>query len=297
MEVAFRFLLPDGKLAKGAYHSGEFRFQVEQYQQSIPVNMMIIGSSVAAANVPPEHLDARLHELGMEDFTSYNAGIRGCNFDCIATGIRRHYWAEYQPPFVLAVISPIDLDIDNTGVIARSKRFAADMERSFIARGARQLLANASVLYGFKEEIRQWLTSGKWEFDEAIPRTRGYIDMGSTILPSAPAAPVIVPDSEIVRDLVSLIEEIAASGSHVILLPVEGNSLARLVIPDDARGQYWSLMKELTLLPNVNMLEADSQPIDDDAYFDTVHLKTQAAAENASRLAERLVESGLLSGP
>ena len=165
--------LPAGKIPRGAYHSGEFRQQVEQYPQALPVDMIIIGSSVAAVNYPPVALDNRLAELGLNKFTTYNAGIRGCNYSCIATGIRKHYLPDFKPPLVLAVISPADLNIDNTGVVDRSNRFASDMERSVVGRFARQGLSYISYLYGFKEEARDWLTLGGWTFDPAVFGERG----------------------------------------------------------------------------------------------------------------------------
>jgi len=289
-ELTVRFSLPAGKVPKGAYHSSEFRQQVEHYRKAIPIDMLIIGSSVAAANYPPVPLDERLRELGLKNFTSYNAGIRGCNYSCIAKGVRRHYWSEYQPAWVLVTISTADLNIDNAGVVARSDRFAADMERSVIGRAGRQMLSGFSHLYGFKEEVREWLTSGEWIFDPAVLGERGYVDLGSKELRRIGLVPQITVDSDLSRSLITLVDELANSGAQVILLPVDGGSLARSLFSTDARAQLRVLMDTMTSHPNVNELVVDTTQIPDTDYIDTVHLKSAAAIENAQRLAESLIE-------
>ena len=93
--------MPADQVPKGAYHSSEFRLQVERYASALPIDMLIIGSSVASVNYPPVPLDDRLHELGYAEFTSYNAGIRGCNYECITIGIRRHYLLQISTTYRL----------------------------------------------------------------------------------------------------------------------------------------------------------------------------------------------------
>lgn len=294
-ELTVRLALPAGKVPRGAYHSSEFRQQVEQYREAIPVDMLITGSSVAAVNYPPVPLDERLHELGKTGFTTYNAGIRGCNYECIAVGVRRHYLPEFQPPIVLLVLSPADLNIDNDGVVARSRRFVSDMERGPITRAGRQMLAGVSYLYGFKEEIRDWLTSGKWTFDPAVLGERGYIDMGSEERGRNKAVPHITEDSELTLALISLVEQLSSMGTKVILLPVEGDSIARSLFNEDARLALRKLMNSLTKHANVHELTIDTSDIPDGDYIDTSHLSSGKAVLNAQRLAEHLFESGLLN--
>lgn len=293
-EFTVRIVMPTGKIPKGAYHSSEFRQQVELYRDTVPVDMLIIGSSVAAVNYPPVPLDDQLHALGIQDFTTYNAGIRGCNYSCIATGIRRHYTTVFQPEYILAVVGPADLNIDNAGVVDRSNRFAADMQRNNLVRSARQILSSLSALYGFKEEVRQWLTSGEWDFDPALFGERGYIDMGSIERKRNKAVPRITQDSELTLSLISLLQELADSGSQVILLPVEGDSLARSLYNDNARAQMRLVLDQLTQHPDIHELTVDVSHFEDSNYIDTSHLATQVAIASSQLLAKHLVESELL---
>ena len=293
-EITIRLLLPSGKIPKGAYHSSEFRQQVAQYQAALPVDMLIIGSSVAAVNYPPVPLDDQLQASGKSGFSTFNAGIRGCNYACIATGVRTHYLEDYQPPVVLAVLSPADLNIDNTGVVARSSDFSADMQRGIISRTGRNVLSGISYLYGFKEEIRGWLTSGRWDFDPAIQGQRGYIDMGSEQRNRSTEVPRITADSDLTQALRGLVDELAQAGTTVILMPVEGHSLSRLLFTDEARGQLRELVDSMSEHPNVHELVVDTTVIPDENYIDTLHLDTDSAAANAQRLALSLLATGLL---
>ena len=294
-EISIRWLIPADRVPKGAYHSSEFRLQVERYPSVLPVDMLIIGSSVASVNYPPVPLDNRLHELGYAGFVSYNAGIRGCNYECISIGIRRFFLSEFQPPIVLVVLNPIDINDDNEFVEARSRRFSADMERNQISRTGRQLLSSISYIYGFKEEIRDWLTSGVWTFDHAILRERGYVDMGSKEIGRLKEVPRISESSSVSQSLVALVNELASSDTVVVILPVEGDSLSRSAFDDKDRRQFQSLVNAMTEHPNVHELMIDLSYIPDEDYVDTMHLNSQSAEANAKLLADKLVESGLLN--
>ena len=296
-ELVVRGSLPAGKIPRGAYHSSEYRHQVESYPDALPVNMMIIGSSVAAVNYPPVPLDEQLAELGQTGFTTYNAGIRGCNYECIATGIRRNYLEVFQPPVALLVIDPADLDIDNKGVVARSKQFADDIQRNVVSRTARQLLSSISRVYGFKEEVRSWLLSGAWEFDPSVLGERGYVDMGSTDKGRDTTVARITQDSELSRGLVSLVTQLSETGTQVILLPVVGDSLANLLFTDQARSEFRQLLDSMVPLDNVHELTMDMNHIPDSSYIDTLHLDSQTAIANSRALADSLVQSGLLNLP
>ena len=296
-ELVVRCSLPEGKVPRGAYHSSEFRQQVEHYPDALPVDMLIVGSSIAAVNYPPVPLDERLRELGYTDFTTYNGGIRGCNYECIAIGTRRHYLSEFQPSVVLVVVSPADLNIDNEGVVARSKQFVADMQRNVVSRKARQLLSTLSYVYGFKEEVRPWLLSGEWEFDPAVLGERGYVDMGSIERGRGTAVPRLAQDSELSLGLVSLVTELSTSGTQVILVPAVGDSLARLLFTDQARVEFRKLLDSLLALDNVYELTLDTTHIPDSDYIDTGHFDSETAIVIARTLADSLHESGLLSVP
>ena len=296
-EIFVRIALPVGKVPRGAYHSSEFRQQVEQYPDALPVDMLIVGSSVASVNYPPAPLDEQLRALGQTGFTTYNGGIRGCNYYCIAIGIQRLYIPVFQPAIVLVVLGPADLNIDNEVVVARSKQFAADMERNLVSRTARQLLSTISYLYGFKEEVRAWLLSGNWEFDPAVLGKRGYVDMGSTVRGRNTAVPRITQDSELSMGLVSLVKQLSTTGTQVIILPVIGDSLARLLYTDQAQNEYIRLVNSLLTLDNVHELRVDTTHIPDSEYIDTSHLNSRTAIVNSRALADSLVQSGLLNLP
>ena len=293
-ELVVRSSLPAGKVPRGAYHSSEFRQQVERYPDALPVDMLIIGSSVASVNYPPVPLDNRLHELGHAGFVSYNAGIRGCNYECIAIGVRRFFVSKFKPAIVLVVLNAIDINEDNGHVEARSRQFSADMERDFIGRTGRQILSSISYVYGFKEEIREWLTSGVWTFTPAILRERGYVDMGSVEIGRFKEVPRISSTSSMSQSLMELVNELASSDTTVIILPVEGDSLSRSVFDDTNRQQFRSLMDSMIEHPNVHELNIDLWDIPDEDYIDTMHLDSQSAAANARLLADKLIESGLL---
>lgn len=295
-ELVVRVSLPEGKQPKGVYHSMEFRQQVEQYQQSVPVDMIIIGSSVAAANYPPVALDARLQELGLDGFTSFDSGIRGCNYYCIAEGVARYYLPVYQPARALLVVSPDDLHANNRGVIQRSERFVEAMRKDGISRWAVEKLSSLSYLYGFQAEVKDWLTSGEWLFDSAKLGQRGYVDMGSIPGDRYLGAPDIRVDSVLSQSLSTLVAQLVEGGTQVLLLPVEGDSQARSLLSDESRQAMDTLLSTLALQEGVRLMNNDGATFSDDAYIDTIHLNSLSARENARRVAEQLFASGWLDG-
>ncbi len=293
-ESIVRLSLPAGVQVKGAYHSIEFRQQVEQYPASVPVDMLVIGSSVAAGNYPPVALDGRLREWGLQDFTTFNTGIRGCNYTCIAAGVERFYLPVFVPENVLVIISPEDLNHNNLSVMTRSERFLATMQKDGISRWVEQKLSAVSYLYGFQAEVKDWLTSGVWSFDTSRLRERGYIDMGSVPGQRYEVNPGIDAESSLSQALTELVTRLAAQGSRVILLPVEGDSQARLLFGAEARQQQITLLDNLVRIPGVKLLDIDPAVLSDDAYIDTIHLSRESARTNAQTVADRLFASGWL---
>jgi len=297
IELAVRWMIPAERIPKGAYHSSEFRQQVEQYTDAVPVDMLIVGSSVAAVNYPPSTLDARLQESGYSGFTSYNAGIRGCNYECIAKGVRRFFLQQFQPPTVLLVVNAIDINDDSEFVVERSRRYAADMERGSISRAGRNMLSGISYIYGFKEELRDWLTSGQLTFDPAVLKERGHVDMGSVERGRFEEVPHIESQSSSSQSLQALVNELAEDEITVIILPVDGDSMARAAFNEVNRMQFRQLLDQMTDHQNVHELVIDLEHFSDSDYIDTMHLNSQSAQSNGELLAERLVQSGLLKEP
>ena len=118
--------------------------------------------------------------------------------------------------------------------------------------------------------------------------------MGSKERRRNKAVPRITQDSVLSVALRNLVAELAESGTTVILLPVEGDSLARSLFNDEARFQLRQLLDAMIAHPNVHELIIDTSHISDSDYIDTSHLNSTTSQTNASELAEFLADSGLL---
>ncbi|MFK7893238.1 MAG: hypothetical protein AB8B63_20655 [Granulosicoccus sp.] len=294
LDLAARVALPDDRIARGAYHSAELREQVQQYQQIPAPDLLIIGSSIAAVNFPPETLDATLRENGYVNFTSFNAGIRGCNYICIKRGIHKHYLSHSLPKNALLVVGPQDISSNNAFVVSRSRDFVASFDLPATQRWFRNTLSHLSSLYGFDEHIREFLTGGDWNFDTARVAERGHVNMGNDERPRYPEYPQFTDSGEPVESLESLIQSLKDKGVHVIILPILGDSQAIAKLKGSAKQDFFTLARRIATTHDVSLLEALEGHLPDEAYIDDIHLNYPGAREHGKLVAMRLLQQNVL---
>lgn len=294
IECAVRITLPDGKLPKGGYPNAEVRQQHHQYKNEKNIDMLVVGSSVAAVNFPPVAIDDEFRKLGQKDFVTFNAGIRGCNFACISRGVEYFYLNEKLPKNILLVISPEDLDSDNSTVINRSNIFVNTLNRPAAKKWITTKMSDICKIFGFQEHIQSLLTTGSWDFDSATVSLRGHIDMGSLPRRRFDRSPAISRSSDLSIDAIRFTKKVASMGIHIIVLPALGDSNARAQIADSSQNQFKLLLQDLSSIDNVTLIDISSEFTanlipDDTAYIDNLHLNSAASLSNGTQIARELI--------
>lgn len=282
--------MPAGLIPKGGYHSAEIRRQVENFHKQKDVDQLLVGSSIAAVNLSPEHLDAELKRLGGIDVSTYNAGMRGCNYACIAIGANRYYLSERTPKKLIAVINPVDVDQQNTVVIGRSDAFIESFERSDLSISLRNLLADVSHTVGFQAEVKQYIKKRKWKVDSSVIDKQGHVDMGSRMITRYDDKPRIDVDGNLSQDFLNFVEGAASKGIEVIVAPAYGHSFALANLSEESMEQFQLLLSMADLIENVRVLPTQPGYLSDSAYIDNLHTTSQGSIDNSVYLARLLSE-------
>lgn len=294
LEIASRVLIPGDPIPRGGYHSAEIREQTLQYQELEQLDLLIIGSSIAAVNFPPQSIDATLRRNGKADFTTFNAGIRGCNYSCIAVGVSNNYLSRNIPRQALLVVGPPDINHTNTFVVSRSQDFINSFEQPAHRRWFRNSLSSISSLYGFDEQIRSYLTRGRFNFDTAKVTVRGQVDMGDKDRARPPEYPEFDIQSPAFRALDELIDLLKSKDVHVVLLPILGDSQARSKLLDNAKTEFYALLVQLADLKSIELLRIPEAHMPDEGYIDDIHLNFESALKHGTYIADALLQQGVL---
>lgn len=297
-EFLVRSYMPASKLPKGGFPNAEVRQQVDQYQREDKVDMLIVGSSVAAVNFPPQAIDKEVNK-NYPSFVTFNGGIRGCNIVCIKQGTLQLYLSSRTPRYILYTISPEDLDTSNKTVIKRSQKFVTQLNRSYLSLSVHTLAADRSHLFGFQEHIRAYISSGKWEFDLAKVLVRGHVDMGSNDRVHFANSPLVKVDSELTGLLREFITIVTSMGVRVILLPVGGDSEARRQFTQSSRDAFALILSQLSENSNVTLVDTSYQPVSplhqqDSAFIDNLHLNSKYSQTQGRATGKLLIDLRVL---
>jgi len=292
VELTVRLSIPDRRVPKGGFHSAELRQSVDQLKQLQDVDLFITGSSIAAVNISPEVFDPQIQSHGFDGFTSFNAGIRGCNFLCIKPSLEKLFLSRKIPNIVLILLSPSDLDAANHVVIDRSIKRAEALKQPYYLEIARNLLSSMSWIYGFDAEIRALLDTRTWVFDTAQITVRGHIDMGSEPQRRHIWDFQLDADGEITQAFYKLLHNLTSRGVSVILLPVVGDSTTRNNFNPSDRQDFSAIIEKALTNDLVRLVRVDEDLSDDENYIDNLHLNTKSAKIYSRQIADALVDQG-----
>ncbi len=294
LELGVRMFIPEGHTPRGGYHNSELRQKVNQLKQLKQVDLMFTGSSVAAVNYAPDTFDKQLRGYGFAGFTSFNAGIRGCDFSCIGPGTTKLFLALKQPRYLVIIMGPNDFD-ENPYVIARSKKFVDSFNQLNYRVRLRNVLSSVSWLFGFDAEIRALLASGEWPFDPHTHlTTRGRIDMGFAPRKKILRDYKIDSGGNIAKAFYGLVSNATQRGISVILVPVFGSSKDRAHFGPAARQGFAAVIAAVSANDLVSVVRAREDAMSDEDYIDPTHLNTDAAHKNTIDLARLITEGNLV---
>ncbi len=294
LETAVRLIAPDGLKPKGGYRNSEIRQQLQQFHKVENLDLLIVGSSIAAVNFPPESIDQKLSNEGSRAFTSFNSGIRGCNYSCILEGIRHYYLPHAKPRYALLVVGTVDIDYSNKTVVQRSEKFIESIEQPSHRLWFRNIASSLSWVYGLDDEIRAYIVNQRWIVDSAKVTVRGHIDMGSDPRRRFPDDPQFDRESDSIQALTELIDLLKKHGVTVTLLPALGDSQGRAKLKVSTKQKFHDLIRQIAAQEKVHYLQFAPGYMPDDYYIDDIHMHHEAALKHGEYVADKLMDAGSL---
>lgn len=288
VETTVRLIMPDGSVPAGGYHNAEIRQQIEHFRNTDDVNLLLVGSSITAVNFPALVLEEQLQDKGLSHITVFNAGIRGCNYGCIKTGIETFYTNNHQPQTLVLIVNPVDVNEGNPTVVGRSIKFKDSFAVPEFKRKLLTLISDTSHAVGFSSEIKQFIRKRKWPGNPSTIDERGYVDMGSKVIRRYDDPITISLDGPLSQALIALATNATANGSRVIVVPTYGDSIAREKFSEKSRKDFAALLETLDAIDKVELVELKPDYIPDSNYIDNIHLNTAGAVNSATALSEAL---------
>jgi hypothetical protein len=288
-EVGLRLMVPENHHPTGSWYNEELRDQVQQLEELDKVDIMILGSSVAAVNFPPLVMDLEFERNG-HDWTSFNAGVRGCRYNCIELAFRKIFWSRKQPRTVLLVVAPIDVNEANESGLARSERFIESFRIGSLQAFASDLFRHVWVV-GWKSEVFQFLKRGRWLHEPSLVEVRGHVNMPDK--PDYKARKRIFhidPDrGELSRSLTDLVEFLVVNGVKVGLVKGIMTSDAYADLGEAQEAEFDRLLTQLSLQPEVELIDATSLAPPNAHFLDQLHLKYPHAKTYGRDIARALL--------
>ncbi|HUP50856.1 MAG TPA: hypothetical protein VM198_00165 [Longimicrobiales bacterium] len=286
LEVGLRVLVPNGHVPTGAWYNAELRDQAGQLEALGGVDVMITGSSVSTVNVPPLGFDEELVRRGV-NLTSFNAGVRGCDYSGIYPVFRTVFWSRRQAPVVILVVAPVDLDENNAFVKQRSARFRESLQIGRLVGFSRDLFRHL-WLFGFRNEIRHYSRSGEWLYEPSRVTQRGHTDLGSEQLGRGEYAFRFQQSGEIATTLFNMVDWLTRQGVRVLVVPGLMDSATWAMVAPEEMARFEAILAELDAREGVQYVEARDLTRPDSEFIDELHLTTGAAWAYAQSLAQRL---------
>ncbi|MEM7207693.1 MAG: hypothetical protein AAF434_07725 [Pseudomonadota bacterium] len=285
-EVGMRAVLPESHKPRGSWHNLELRDQAEQLREMKDVDVMFAGSSIAAVNIPPVAFDSAASELGYE-LDSFNAGIRGCNYSCIAAGFKHMFLPLQEPKKVILIVAPVDLNEANESVIRRSEDFIRTFNNESYVAALIDVFRHLYV-FGFRAEIKDFIVSQKWNFEPSLIGEKGHIDMGYEPRNRYQYKFRFEEKGRIVKDLSRMIDDLQSRGIKVAILPGLVDGSIREMMSKEETDEFAIILSKLAKKHEIELYRADDLVPDDEKFIDQFHLNTGAAHKYAASLAEKI---------
>src|SRR3989339_1167419 len=299
IELGLRFLMYEGQYPNGSWRNNELRNQAAQLDELKKVDVMFTGSSLASVNISPQAFDSILRDSAFT-FTSFNAGIRGCDYDGINVVFDEIFWKRKKAKYIVLVISPWDLDEANDGVRARSATFINSVKRSKYEKLILDILSK-SWLFGFRNEIRDFIRTGDWKYQPPLIGIRGQTPFGKTKNPVAASIVLnkfevfISRNGETTKALFDLVERLIKHKKKIIIIEAleRSDSKKNWELTKTELKKFYKIIKELDSIDTVEYVSTEDIIPEDKFFIDTGHISTSASVEYSQRLAKRFIELGL----
>jgi len=287
IEILIRLLVPKNQIPTGHWWNHGIHEKVEQLKKLKNVDLMFIGSSLSAVNIPPQSFDDEMKKNAI-NMISFNAGIAGSDYEGISISFEKLFWKIRYSKYVVFVISPGDLDETNKGERNRTANFIKTVNMPVCQAAAIDFFSN-SWLFGFRNEIREFVKTFQWKGETHSPMgIRGYQPMYKGCTFNAEFPVTINKNGTISKSLVSLIKNITHQDVNVIIIEALMYSKLRRYYSDKL-GAFYNLLKDLKNIDRTFLLDVENIIPPDEYFIDPFHLNTEGAQMYARDLAKQFI--------
>jgi hypothetical protein len=287
-----RYFVPNDQYPTGHWRNNELKIQTEQLEKLPKVDIMFTGSSYCSVNISPEYFDNEMKKNGISTI-SFNAGIRGCDYEGISEGFKKLFWSLKKSKYVVLVISPYDLDESNKGVRNRSKSFIKTFNIPSYEAKVIDFLSN-SWLFGFRNEIKDYFETGEWKYEYPLVGDRGNTPMyRETNLEVADNRTLVINEKDtIYQSLFNLVNYLSEDDKKVIIIEAVHINLVREKIYPEISEIFQNILSHLDNIRNAIILDIEDIHPEDKYFIDSGHLSVEGAKLYARDLARKFVEAG-----
>jgi len=292
IEVFIRYIIPDGQYPTGHWRNNELRIQTSQLEELGDVDIMFTGSSLCASNIPPDEFDNEMKKNGI-DIISFNTGVRGCDYEGIAEGFKKLFWERKRSKYVVLVISPVDLNDANLGVRNRTSSFIKTFQTPFYKAIMVDFFSQISWVFGFRNEIKEYIKTRKWIYEEPIVGIRGYVPMD--LKPNIKVTDLnlkIDKDAVTSQSLFNFVTWLVNQDVKVIIIEALMFSLERERLDPHELKKFYEILEELDKIESINYLNTNDIIPDDKYFIDSGHLSLEGGEVYAKNLANKFLEAG-----
>jgi hypothetical protein len=296
IEILIRVFVPKNHYPTGHWWDHEIRSKAYQFEElkNVDVDILFTGSSVSSVNIPPESFDNEMKENGI-NITSYNAGIAGSDWEGITIGFEKLYWKKKHSKYVVLIISPYDLDEANKSVRKRTTTLIKTLNIPLYQAAVVDLFSN-SWLFGFRNEIREFIKTSKWK-SEAFTGIgiRGYTPMYKGCTFSQEFQVTIDKTGIVSQSLIRLINSIISQDKNVKVIIIQALMHSKLRKYNlEKLGKFYDLVRDLQKIERTIVLDVKNIIPPDNYFIDPIHLNLEGSNLFARDLARQFILEGVL---
>ena len=291
-ELIVRYFVPNDQYPTGHWRNNELKIQTKQLDQLDKVDILFTGSSLCSVNISPNDFDHEMMKNGI-NIISFNAGIRGCDYEGIFEGFKKLFWSRKKSEYVVLIVSPWDLDESNKGVRNRSKSFIKTFYTPKYEAVVIDFLSN-SWLFGFRNEIKDYFKTGSWKYEYPIVGIRGNTPMNRE--PDREIQDSIVIRIEkkdtIAQSLIKLVNFLIEEKRKVIVIESLSISPIREKMSQKELKKFHDILNDLGKNKNTLVLNVNDIIPDDVNFIDSGHLSIKGTKMYSRNLAKKFIEAG-----
>jgi hypothetical protein len=290
-ELVVRYFVPGDQYPTGHWRNNELKIQTSQLEKLDTVDVMFTGSSLCSVNILPMEFDVEMKKNGI-NIISFNAGIRGCDYEGVAEGFKKLFWSRKKSEYIVLVVSPWDLDELNKGVRNRSRSFIKTFNTPKYEAVVIDFLSN-SWFFGFRNEIKDYFKTGNWRYEYPLVGARGNTPMYRE--PNLKGWDWIININKkdtIAQSLFNLINFLVKEEKKVIIIEALHISPVKEKIDPDELRKFYNIFKELDKIKNTIVLDTHNIIPEDKYFIDAGHLSVKGAQMYSHNLAQKFIEAG-----